>query len=324
MKNKPSKILMVQPINFGFNTETAATNLFQKNDGKLTPVEIQKTALKEFKAFVKLLRANGIETEVVKDTANPITPDSIFPNNIVSFHLIKSITVPLPGKEDEPNETVTFENSKAMVLYSMMALNRRIERKGFLDKMKQEYNLVLDYSVNETNNFFLEGTGSIVFDYEKEVAYATLSPRTKIQLLEMLCKQLGYTYIAFNSVDKSGMKIYHTNVMLAIGNGFAVVCENSIKNKKESFTVMKSLIDTDHEIITIDYKQLNSFAGNIYQLFNNKGESFIVMSEQAFKSFKKAQIEKLSKFGKIIHTPLYTIEKYGGGSARCMIADIRY
>ena len=315
---------MVQPINFGFNGETAATNLFQKNDSKLTPAEIQKAALEEFKAFVKLLKANGIETMVVKDTSNPITPDSIFPNNIVSFHLIKSITVPLPGKEDELNNTMTFEDSKAMVLYSMMALNRRIERKGFLDKMKDECNLVLDYSVNEKNNFFLEGTGSIVFDYEQEIAYAAVSPRTKIQLLEMLCKQLGYSYIAFNAVDKSGIKIYHTNVMLAIGKGFAVVCEKSIKNKEELFTVMKSLIDTDHEIITIDYKKLNAFAGNIYQLFNNKGKSLIVMSEKAFKSLKKAQLNKLSKFGKVIHTPLYTIEKYGGGSARCMIADIRY
>ena len=230
---------MVQPINFGFNGETAATNLFQKNDSKLTPAEIQKAALEEFKAFVKLLKANGIETMVVKDTSNPITPDSIFPNNIVSFHLIKSITVPLPGKEDELNNTMTFEDSKAMVLYSMMALNRRIERKGFLDKMKDECNLVLDYSVNEKNNFFLEGTGSIVFDYEQEIAYAAVSPRTKIQLLEMLCKQLGYSYIAFNAVDKSGIKIYHTNVMLAIGKGFAVVCEKSIKNKEELKKVLE-------------------------------------------------------------------------------------
>ena len=323
MKNKPSRVLMVRPVRFGFNRETAATNLFQKNNKKLTSKQIQSNALKEFSALVKLLIENEIETEVIKDTAAPVTPDSVFPNNVISFHVIENFSMQVPAELNFPNDMMIMKNAKVTVLYSMMAKNRRKERKkGILNKTKG-YKIVFDLSANETKDVFLEGTGSIVFDYENRLAYACHSPRTSIKLLEMLCKQLDYSVVSFHAADKNGNDIYHTNVMLCIGKGFAVVCEESVKNKEELFTLMKSLIDTDHRIITIDYKQLKAFAGNMYQLFNKKGKSFIVMSEQAYVSLHKKQISTLKKFGKIIHTPLYTIEKYGGGSARCMIADVR-
>jgi hypothetical protein len=245
------------------------------------------------------LKNAGIDVEVYSDTEEPHTPDSIFPNNWISFH----------------------ENK--VVIYPMLAENRRKERRDDIIKDLGKCAFILDLSDNEKKNKFLEGTGSIVFDYENKIAYANISPRTNKQLLDDLCSQLDYRSITFKAVDTRGADIYHTNVLMCIGEGFAVLCTDCIPDKNDREKVIRSLLDTHHEIIEIDIDQMNSFAGNMYQLFNNKGESFIVMSEQAFKSLDQEQIKKLKKFGTLLYSPLYTIEKYGGGSARCMMADVR-
>ncbi len=324
MKNKQSKVLMVQPVSFGYNKETAGTNLFQTNDTLLTPKQVQAHALKEFNAFVEKLKKKGVETIVMKDTKSPRTPDSVFPNNILSFHSMKEFYAPTPPEMNVPGDKFLINDAKIVVFYPMLAPNRRAEKSLAYRKKLKQYNVVMDLSYNAEQDIFLEGTGSIVFDYINKIAYASHSKRTFIPLFEALCKQLDFDTISFHAVDQNGKEIYHTNVLMCIGDRFAVVCEESIRDKEELYTVMKSLIDSDHEIITISYEQLNKFAGNMYQLFNDKGESLIVMSSQAYKSLKKEQLKKLKKFGKIVHTPLETIEKYGGGSARCMIADIRY
>lgn len=301
MQNKTSKVLMIRPVQFGFNEQTASSNAFQLNSDDLTASEIQNKALSEFDAFVTLLKTKGIEVIVFEDKKSPVTPDSIFPNNWISFH----------------------ENNK-IVLYPMLAKNRRLERRSdIIDFFKKENSNLIDLTNQEKQNHFLEGTGSIVFDYVNQIAYANYSPRTDKKLLEELCKKLNYKVITFKAVDETGKDIYHTNVLMCIGKGLAVLCSECIPNKEELKHVIKSLENTGHEIIEITYQQMNSFAGNMYQLFNNEGKSFIVLSEQAYNSLNKKQLIKLEQFGELLHTPLYTIEKNGGGSARCMIADVR-
>lgn len=297
---KPSTIFMVRPVNFGFNEQTAASNSFQTKKSNKSANEIQELALKEFNTFVKVLTDNYIDVFVFDDTKIPYTPDSIFPNNWISFH----------------------ENN-IIVLYPMLAENRRLERrKEIIDYFKKNDSTLIDLSVNEKENLFLEGTGSIVFDYKNKMAYANCSPRTNKKLFEELCNRLNYKPVSFKAVDKNNQDIYHTNVLMCIGDTFAVICKESISDKKELEHVLFSLISTDHEIIEISYDQMSAFAGNMYQLFNFD-ESFIVMSEQAYLSLTKMQITILEKHGKVIYTPLDTIELYGGGSARCMITDVR-
>lgn len=291
---------MVRPVNFGFNEQTAGSNPFQKKEKDMHSDEIQRKALIEFDAFVNLLKSNGIEVIVFEDTLSPHTPDSIFPNNWISFH---------------PGNTI--------VIYPMLAENRRQERRNdIIDYFIKEDSTLLDFSNYENQNQFLEGTGSIVFDYENKIAYAGISPRTDEKLFESLCRQLKFQSFTFKNADEKGIVVYHTNVIMSVGKGFAVLCKDCFTDKEELNRVIQSLENTNHEIISIANDQMNSFAGNMYQLFNRKGESFIVMSEQAFLSLSKEQIKKLEKYGTILSTPLYTIEKYGGGSARCMLADM--
>ena len=299
MKGHPSKILMIRPVKFDYNEQTANSNSFQQKE-KEDPKKIQEEAQKEFETFIKKLQAAGIEVIEFFDTSEPHTPDSVFPNNWISFH------------------------SNHIILYPMMAENRRKERRqDIVDYFSDQTTSILDISKEEVNGFYLEGTGSIVFDYENRIAYASLSPRTNEQLLTELCNWLNYKEIPFRAVDQDGVPIYHTNVLMSIGKGFAVLCKECITDKEDLETVMNQLKENKHTIIEITIDQMNAFAGNMYQLFNKDGKSFIIMSEQAYLSLDPAQIEALEKFGSIIQTPLYTIEKYGGGSARCMIAEIR-
>lgn len=301
MSNKASKILMIRPVRFGYNEQTAESNSFQNVAQQSEAEAIQQKALEEFDAFVKKLKEAGIDVIVFQDTVEPHTPDSIFPNNWISFH-----------------------ESGKLVLYPMLADNRRLERrKDIIEHFRENYPNLMDLSPAEQKNIILEGTGSILFDYDHKVVYANVSPRTNKELLEKLCKNLGYKCIAFKAVDQNGADIYHTNVLLTIGKGFAVICKDSIRDKAELNLVLNLLITTGHEIIDISYGQMNSFAGNMYQLFNKKGESFLVMSEQAFKSLNPGQLKQIEKHAKPLYAPLYTIEKHGGGSARCMIADVR-
>ncbi|POY37423.1 amidinotransferase [Solitalea longa] len=294
-------ILMIRPVRFGFNAETAVNNAFQNPNAQAE--DTQEKALREFDNFVDVLTENGVDVTVVEDTDTPHTPDSIFPNNWISFH-----------------------NDGTICLYPMQAENRRLERRTDIPELLKvkgfEVRRTIDFSHYESDQLFLEGTGSMVLDRVDKVAYACLSPRTEISVLEDFCKQLGYEYVAFDAIDKSGKAIYHTNVMMCIGTGYAVVCLNSIPDDDEREMVANSLNASGKEIIEITLEQMNEFAGNMLELKNEAGESLLVMSEQAYKSLAASQIEKLSRYSKIVYAPIDTIEANGGGSARCMIAEV--
>lgn len=292
-------ILMIRPVDFKFNEQTAGNNKFQIAS---TESNVQKLALEEFDGFVTLLRKNEVDVTVVDDTLQPETPDSIFPNNWVSFH------------EDG-----------SVYLYPMFSENRRQERRGeILDDLKDKFeiNHVTDISFYEQQVAFLEGTGSMVLDRVNKIAYACLSVRTDEEVLHNFCMLSGYNPVSFQAVDGSNFPIYHTNVMMCIGDKFAVICLDSMPNSQEREKVALSLIDSGKEIIEISLEQMNRFAGNMLQISNTKGESLLVMSEQAYLSLNATQIEKLEQYSRIIYAPIYTIEKNGGGSARCMLAEI--
>lgn len=297
-----SVVMMVRPVRFGYNAETAVTNAFQKSLG-LDPASVQQKALQEFDELVKKLRAAGVEVLVFDDASEPHTPDSIFPNNWISFH-----------------------ETGHMVLYPMLAENRRMERKeDIINQVKELYdtNSVHDLTVHETAGRFLEGTGSLVFDYQNKTAYAALSPRTDKELVISVCRQLGFRPVFFTSVDRNGQPIYHTNVMMCVGDEFAVVCAESIINNQERDTVLNELRQGGKTIIEISQEQVEQFAGNMYELVNKQREHLLLMSAQAYRSLTEEQKRMLEKFCRLIYSPLDTIELHGGGSARCMIADVR-
>ncbi|SFA58298.1 hypothetical protein SAMN04488511_1193 [Pedobacter suwonensis] len=290
---------MIRPVDFKFNEQTAGNNKFQVAS---TEIDVQTEALKEFDGFVDLLRKNDVDVTVVDDTLQPETPDSIFPNNWVSFH------------EDG-----------SVYLYPMFSENRRLERrKEILESLKTrfEVNHVSDLSFFEMQYAFLEGTGSMVLDRANKIAYACLSVRTDEEVLNNFCMLTGYEPVVFQAVDGDNFPIYHTNVMMCIGDRFAVICLDSIRNAEERMQVSISLKGSGKEIIEISLEQLNKFAGNMLQVSNAAGESLLVMSEQAYLSLNDEQVKALKQYSRIIYAPLYTIEKNGGGSARCMLAEI--
>lgn len=294
-----STLLMIRPAAFGFNPQTAVNNSFQQTTHQ---TGVQQKAVKEFDDFVTLLKNNGIEVIVLQDTESPHTPDSIFPNNWISFH------------EDG-----------SVVLYPMFAANRRIERdKNVFEKISEEYFIrsVYDLTEYEDQNKFLEGTGSMVLDRDNELAYACLSERTHATILYDFCEELGYHPVLFNAYDKNGKAIYHTNVMMCMADDYVVICMDSIKDDFQKQMLLQKFSETDKEIIEISLEQMNQFAGNMLQVENTSGQHYLVMSTQAYKSLTTAQIERIESFNPIIHSPLYTIEENGGGSARCMIAEV--
>lgn len=294
-----SNILMIRPVDFAFNEQTAGSNAFQSRSGQ---ENIQERALKEFDDFVQMLKSNGINVIVINDTLHPHTPDSIFPNNWISFH-----------------------DDGSIFLYPMQAENRRLERRPeIISSIKQNFfvKAVYDLSYFEKDNLFLEGTGSMVLDSEYKLAYASVSPRTDLTVLNEFCRRMNYKGIYFHSTDANGVPVYHTNVMMCVGSGFAVICMDSLSDGNEREKVRESLATSKKEIIEISLDQLNNFAGNMIQLSNMDGELLLVMSESAFKSLSEDQKLRLEKHSKLIHAPLSTIERNGGGSARCMIAEI--
>lgn len=292
-----SQILMIRPVDFKFNAQTAVNNKFQQASAQS---DVQTQALKEFDGFVDLLRNNGVEVTVIDDTLQPETPDSIFPNNWVSFH-----------------------SGGQVFLYPMFSENRRLERReDILATLGKDYriNNITDLSGYEAERIYLEGTGSMVLDRDNKIAYACLSLRTDKKVLEDFCAQSGYTAVTFDATDASGFPIYHTNVMMCIGDKFAVVCLESVSNADEKTKLVQSL--SGKEIIEISLDQMNHFAGNMLQVENKNGDTLLVMSEQAYSSLKPEQITALGQYSRLIYAPLYTIEKNGGGSARCMLAEI--
>jgi len=294
-----SHIMMIHPVNFSFNAETAVNNAFQVNSQDNAA---QEKAEQEFNSFVTELRNNGIEVLEIKDTPEPYTPDSIFPNNWISFH----------------------ENA-TICLYPMFAENRRQERKqAFLQEINKQFDIrkTIDFTHYESNQLFLEGTGSMVLDRDKKIAYACLSPRTDKKVLDEFCTVMGYQPVSFTSVDGNGQPVYHTNVMMCVADRYVVICMDSIPGKQERKKVQDAIDGSEKELIEISLDQMNHFAGNMLQVQNKKGEKLLVMSTQAYQSLTKSQIEKLKSYNKIIHAPLTTIETNGGGSARCMMAEI--
>ncbi|MDB5122327.1 MAG: amidinotransferase [Mucilaginibacter sp.] len=290
---------MIRPVNFGYNEETAGSNAFQKRDADNQVV--QEKALHEFNNMVNVLRENGVDVTVVDDTVEPYKPDSIFPNNWVSFH-------------DDGN----------VFLYPMQAENRRLERReDIIAKLEDHFAVkhVIDLSRFEAEGKFLEGTGSMVLDRQNKIAYACISPRTNREVLNLFCEQTSYKAICFDAVDEYGKAIYHTNVLMCIGSKFAVVCLDSIPNPHEKIVVTESLKSTK-EIIDISFEQMNQFAGNMLEVKNKANENLIVMSKSAYKSLLNEQTVTLEKYGKLIYADINTIETNGGGSARCMMAEV--
>lgn len=299
MMQNTSHILMIRPVNFEYNSQTAINNSFQT---KTEDEAVSTKAIKEFDAFVELLKNNNIDVMVVDDTATPITPDSIFPNNWISFH-----------------------EGGTICLYPMFAENRRAERKPNVIKCIENKFKVLntiDFTDYELDNVFLEGTGSMVLDREKKIAYACLSPRTDWRLFKIFCQKLQYKPISFIAVDAHQQPIYHTNVMMCVADKYAIICLDAIQDQFEKDKVIATLNKSGKEIIEINLEQINFFAGNMLQVKNKKGNKLLVMSSQSYKSLTQQQLQRLKTFNKIIHSNLSTIEKNGGGSARCMMAEI--
>ena len=303
MKQITKNILMIEPVAFNYNTETALNNYFQKLDANFSKSQIQKKALKEFNNFVKLLRSKQVNVHVIKDTINPLTPDSIFPNNWISFH-----------------------SSGEVLLYPMFANNRRLERRrDIIKKLQNEYfvSQVKSLVHYEDKSIFLEGTGSMILDRTNKICYASISLRTNKSIVMDFCDQLNYKPVLFNSfqdVDGKRLPIYHTNVMMCVASDFAIVCLDAIDSQDEKNFVINSLITTNKEIIQISELQANKFAGNMLQVQGDK--KYLIMSESAFNTLSEGQIQKIESYCSILYSDLKTIEKFGGGSARCMMAEI--
>ena len=303
-----SKLLMVRPARFAFNDETAKNNYFQKktvlSEQESEQDRIAEDALKEFDAFVKLLKANDVDVTVVQDTPEPYTPDSIFPNNWFSSHF-----------------------TGELVLYPMFAPNRRLERKPhILNLLKRNMNhrKVVDLTFWESEGEFLEGTGSMVFDRRKKIAYCCRSPRTSEKVLNDFCSRMNFQPVVFDAVDKDDNKIYHTNVMMEIGMQVAVICLESIKDEYERKRVISQLNSTGKIIVDISLDQVSQFAGNMHEVKSRNGNPLMIMSASAHNSLTASQENIISTYNKIVTADLDTIEKNGGGSARCMLAEIFY
>ncbi len=295
-----STVLMVRPANFGFNPETAESNAFQTSSG-IDPDTIKGNALAEFDGFAEQLRNAGIEVIVVEDTAVPIKTDAVFPNNIFSTH----------------------EDGRA-VLYPMLSKNRRLERQNPIMGALSGYGITetVDLSGHELEGRFLEGTGSMVLDRENGIVYACTSPRTHPDIVSEFAKLFGCHPAMFEAVDQGGKAIYHTNVMMALGEEFVVICLDAIPDERQRNLLLNLLSETGKEIIEISLAQMERFAGNMLQLRNSKGERFIVLSTTAYNSISEAQIKSLEKHGKLIPADIPAIETCGGGSVRCMLAEV--
>ncbi len=306
MNQTTNSILMIRPVAFRMNEQTAVNNYYQKVLDGLSLETVNQRAQEEFDAFVQKLRMVGVNVVVVEDTPEPNTPDSIFPNNWISFH----------------------ENGD-VVLYPMFAENRRAERREDILDILEEKGFVIteimDYTSAEADEVFLEGTGSILLDRENGKAYCALSPRADEELFIEFCEDFEFTPVifeAFQTVNGERKHIYHTNVMMCIGDTFAVICADTIDDKKERKMVLDSLRGDEKEIILITEEQVNNFAGNMLEVKGTDDRRYLVMSASAYKVLTKKQIAQIEEHVTILHANLDTIEACGGGSARCMMAEI--
>ena len=306
MKQTTNSILMIRPVAFRMNEQTVVNNYYQKVLDGLLPATVNAKAQQEFDTFVEKLRAVGVDVTIVDDTLNPDTPDSIFPNNWISFH----------------------ENGD-VALYPMFAENRREERREeILDMLEDKgfvINNIVDYTSAEEDGFFLEGTGSLLLDRANRKAYCALSPRADEELFIEFCEDFDYAPVifeAFQTVNGERKLIYHTNVMMCLGETFAVICSDCIDDKKERKMVLDNLKENGKEIILITEAQVNNFAGNMLEVRGADDKRYLVMSTSAYQSLTPKQIAQLENHSEIVSSSLDTIESCGGGSARCMMAEI--
>jgi hypothetical protein len=306
MKQTTNSILMIRPVAFRMNEQTVVNNYYQKVIDGLLPATVNAKAQEEFDSFVNKLRAVGVNVTVIDALEDSDTPDSIFPNNWISFH----------GNGD-------------IALYPMFAENRRLERReDILDTLEEDgfvIENIMDYTSAEDDGFFLEGTGSLVLDRENGKAYCALSPRADEELFIEFCEDFEFTPVifeAFQTVDKERKLIYHTNVMMCIGETFAVICADCIDDKKERKMVLDSLKGDDKEVILVTEEQINNFAGNMLEVKGADDRRYLVMSTAAHQSLTKKQIAQIEEHVTILTSSLDTIEACGGGSARCMMAEI--
>lgn len=299
-----SDILMIRPVKFQYNSQTAESNAFQDATSANQDLSVtQATAQEEFDDMVRQLRAAGVNVIVFEDTPEPHTPDSIFPNNWISFHA-----------------------SGKVVLYPMQAENRRLERRmDIIDSLRKDYDIdvVLDFTHFEKENKFLEGTGSLVLDRTNRIAYACISPRTNEEVLDAWAKQMnGYKVVKFHSFDANDKAVYHTNVVMCMGDTFAVVCLKSIKDPDERLMVRETIEKSGKNVFEISLEQMNQFAGNMLLVNTKRGTKLLVMSQSAYNSLTPAQVVELEEYADITSFDLDMIEKCGGGSARCMMAEV--
>ena len=306
MKQITNTILMIRPVSFRMNEQTAVINYYQKILDNLNPDLVQEKALQEFDDFVEKLKTAGVNVIVINDSTDTDTPDSIFPNNWMSFH----------------------ENGN-VGLYPMFAENRRLERREeVFEKLEKEGFKIenfIDYTSAEASQVFLEGTGSLLLDRLNRKAYCALSPRADEDLLTEFCEDFEFTpvpFVSYQTVNNKRLPIYHTNVMMCLGEKFSIICLDSIDDKKERKNVLKHLKEDGKEVIAITEGQVNNFAGNMLQVVGENNKRLIVMSSSAYKSLTKQQISLLEKHGELLYSSLDTIEACGGGSARCMMAEV--
>ena len=289
---------MISPLHFGFNIQTAATNAFQQF---LPDKEMLNKVRNEFDSMVALLRRHGLNVEVFNDHPEIITPDSVFPNNW--FSVIDNM----------------------LVLYPMLAENRRLERRQeIIQSIQKRYNLqiVIDLTHYENEGLYLEGTGSLVLDKKNRVAYVAISPRTSRRLAELWCRLFNYKLVYFNASDDNGVPVYHTNVLLAVGSGYALLASDMISDEAERLSVLSSLVQTGHDIILLSNDQVKAFAGNMLEVTGIDDKKLLLMSETALKSLSLTQIKLIEKHVTPIAINVTTIENTGGGSVRCMVAEI--
>tara|TARA_B110000503_G_scaffold85170_2_gene129515 strand:- start:2754 stop:3683 length:930 start_codon:yes stop_codon:yes gene_type:complete len=298
-------ILMIRPAQFRMNEQTVINNYFQISPA-LPPADVINKAQEEFDNFVDVLMAKGVQVTVVQDTEDPDTPDALFPNNWVSFHADGTVA-----------------------LYPMFAENRRLERREAILELLEEggfiIDQVMDYTTAEDAGIFLEGTGSLILDRVHNKAYCALSTRADEELFIEFCEDFEYTPVifkAFQTVGQKRLSIYHTNVMMCLAESFAVICLDSIDNTKERKAVLAHLKEDGKEIIAISEDQMHHFAGNMLQVLGDNNTPYLVMSTSAFKSLNSNQLVKIAQHCEIIHSDLHTIETAGGGSARCMMAEV--
>jgi hypothetical protein len=298
-----SDVMMIRPVKFAGNPETLASNSFQSEAPQVAAREVQAAAAREFDGLVEALTRAGVNVHAFADTHEPHTPDSIFPNNWVSFHADGSV-----------------------VLYPMLAENRRQERRHeLLERLSVELGFrvtrILDMTPHERDSKFLEGTGSLVLDRVNRIAYACISPRTDVDVLGCFAQQLDYEVVAFEARDRGGTAIYHTNVLMCIGTRFAAICPACIR-EDERDAVVGALRTTGHEIVELSLEQMSDFAGNMLELRSARGETLIAMSQRALDSLSPQQRATLGRSGTLIAAAIPTIETLGGGSVRCMLAEV--